>query len=71
MTQLKHRNPLAFDKKIPTEEEDSALIIKYSRGCNCKKSGYIDLYKYSCKKKYCECYQLGLKCTDICKCRDC
>ena len=31
--------------------------------CNCKKS--------NCLKNYCECYQLGLKCNNNCKCSDC
>jgi hypothetical protein len=33
------------------------------RTCNCKKS--------NCLKKYCECYNSGLKCTSSCKCEEC
>ncbi|CAD8068667.1 unnamed protein product [Paramecium primaurelia] len=33
------------------------------KGCNCKKS--------ECKKKYCECYSINQKCTDLCKCENC
>lgn len=31
--------------------------------CSCKKS--------FCLKKYCECFQVGMKCTSNCKCIDC
>jgi hypothetical protein len=32
-------------------------------GCRCKKS--------KCIRKYCECYNAGLVCSDNCKCEDC
>lgn len=33
------------------------------KGCNCKKS--------HCRKKYCECYNAGVKCSELCKCEEC
>jgi hypothetical protein len=36
---------------------------KHRKGCHCKKS--------ECLKKYCECYQAGVSCSEICKCLDC
>jgi hypothetical protein len=49
------RNPLAFMPKIDVEH--------HSKGCHCKKS--------NCLKKYCECFQAGIKCGDNCKCEGC
>lgn len=33
------------------------------RTCNCKKS--------QCQKKYCECFNAGISCTEACNCSDC
>mmetsp|Transcript_42301 Transcript_42301/g.100462 ORF Transcript_42301/g.100462 Transcript_42301/m.100462 type:complete len:522 (+) Transcript_42301:128-1693(+) len=58
---IKSRNPVAFAPKILDEvQQDKG---HHARGCRCKKS--------HCLKKYCECYQAGIKCGDKCKCEEC
>ncbi|KAH7445164.1 hypothetical protein KP509_02G109700 [Ceratopteris richardii] len=71
--QIESRNPLAFAPKIiraaessPTkgdESRDTSASARHKRGCNCKRS--------FCLKKYCECFQAGVGCSDGCRCENC
>ncbi|MBA0870016.1 hypothetical protein Goshw_006536 [Gossypium schwendimanii] len=67
------RNPRAFKPKIsnspcsPQDIEgdkiDSPQVGRHERGCHCKKS--------ECLKRYCECFQANVFCSQNCKCVDC
>ncbi|XP_031265182.1 CRC domain-containing protein TSO1-like [Pistacia vera] len=73
--QIESRDPLAFAPKIVKHATNSPANIvedgnwttpasaRHKRGCNCKKS--------KCLKKYCECYQANVGCSDGCRCEDC
>ncbi|KAJ4844633.1 hypothetical protein Tsubulata_022833 [Turnera subulata] len=72
--QIEARNPLAFAPKVVKHASNSPAIMeegsratpssaRHKRGCNCKKS--------KCLKKYCECYQAGVGCSDGCRCEGC
>lgn len=51
------KNPSAFDDKVNMEEG-------HRKGCRCKRS--------KCLKKYCECYNAGVKCNpNVCQCIGC
>lgn len=61
---VQERNRTAFKPKIvEVELEDGTKVHRHATGCHCRKSG--------CLKKYCECFQAGVLCSDNCRCVDC
>uniref|UniRef100_A0A2K1WV34 CRC domain-containing protein n=1 Tax=Populus trichocarpa TaxID=3694 RepID=A0A2K1WV34_POPTR len=73
--QKESHNPLAFAPKIvqhvtefhAINVEDASLFTpssgRHKTGCNCKRS--------MCVKKYCECYQANVGCSNACRCEGC
>ena len=45
------------------QDTTDAAVARHNKGCNCKKS--------FCLKKYCECFQAAIFCSETCKCVDC
>jgi len=65
MKAIKTRNPLAFEGLLAQSnaKQNNPSALKHIKGCRCKKS--------NCRKKYCECFQLGISCGADCSCFNC
>ena len=57
----KEINPLAFKSKVRTVDSSDKLLN--TQGCKCLRN--------NCRQKYCECFKLGVGCSNVCRCKSC
>ena len=60
------RNPAAFDSKYKpslANQSDVVPVTAHKIGCKCRRS--------KCLKKYCECFEGAVPCSNICSCVEC
>lgn len=61
--ELIEKNPVAFHTKYTVLDPKLGSTAINSRGCNCTKT--------MCLKNYCECFNAGIACSEICGCLGC
>ncbi|XP_062088548.1 protein tesmin/TSO1-like CXC 6 [Humulus lupulus] len=49
--------------RFKVQNKDTTSVAKQQKGCHCKKT--------FCLKKYCQCFQAEILCSEHCKCLDC
>ena len=48
---------------LEPQQSSTSNAKKHFKGCNCRKT--------KCLKNYCECFQAGVKCSNLCTCDNC
>eukprot|EP00127_Corallochytrium_limacisporum_P007117 Clim_evm36s242 gene=Clim_evmTU36s242 len=57
------RTDLLMNQSSSSIDKDTSGVLGLHKGCQCSRC--------HCLKNYCECFQAGVRCTDLCRCIDC